>query len=132
MEQFYTYLIGKKWKENGRGPDEFDCYGLVIEMMKHRGYYLPNQKTPDGIKMRMKMFKSISSEFAIPIDKIEPFCIVIFDCGRLARLHIGIVLANCKSFIHSVAHIKRVRVDSLSSWPWKNRITGYFKCTKKL
>lgn len=132
MENFYTDLIGKKFQTGGRGPDTYDCYGLIIEMMKRVDKYLPEQDTPDGVEMRLKMFDRISSEFTEPIDKSEPFCIVVFDLGRLAHLHIGVVLEDCRSFIHSAAYIRRVRVDKLNGILWKHRITGYYRCKKKL
>lgn len=132
MDNFYTDLIGKKFQTGGRGQDVYDCYGLIIEMMKRLGKYLPEQDTPEGIEMRLKMFKEISSEFAEPIDKPEPFCIVVFNLRRLARLHIGVVLEDCRRFIHSAAYIKRVRIDKLDGILWKHRITGYYRCTKKL
>lgn len=130
MDNFYTDLIGKKFQIGGRGPDTYDCYGLIIEMMKRLGKYLPEQDTPDGIEMRLKMFDEISGRFAEPIDKPEPFCMVVFDMGRLARLHIGVVLEDSRSFIHSAAYIKRVRIDTLSGILWKHKITGYYRCKK--
>lgn len=125
MDNFYHDLIGKK-------SDDIDCYHLVIEMMKRHGYFIPEQSTPESIEMRLAMFEKLSSEYAEPIEKPEPFCIVVFDAGRLMRLHVGVILEDCRSFIHSIAHIKRIRIDRLSSWPWKNRIAGFYRCTKKI
>lgn len=131
MDNFYTDLIGKKFQTGGRGPDTYDCYGLIIEIMKRLGKYLPEQDTPAGVEMRLKMFEEISSEFAEPIDKPEPFCIVVFNLRRLSPLHIGVVLEDCRGFIHSAAYIRRVRIDKLDGILWKHRITGYYRCTKK-
>ena len=35
-------LLGKPYKVHGRGPDSYDCYGLVIEVEKRLGRELPD------------------------------------------------------------------------------------------
>jgi len=132
MINFYNNLIGKKWKKGGRGPNEFDCYHLVREVQQRRGFYLPNIETPESIKMRLAMFEKFSSEYAEPIDKPEPFCVVVFDARLFYSLHIGVILEDCRSFIHAATYIKRVRIDKLKSILWKNRIFGYYRCTKQI
>ncbi len=132
MDNFYTNLIGKGWKQHGKGPEFYDCYHLVKEIQRRRGFFLPEIDTPESIEMRLQMFKKLCSKFAESIDKPEPFCVVVFDGGRFTRLHIGVVLEDCRSFIHSAAYIKRIRIDKLDSVLWKKRVFGYFRCTKKI
>lgn len=131
MNKFYTDLIGRKWKKDAKGPNEFDCYHLIKEIQRRRGFYLPNIKTPESIELRLAMFEKLSSEYTIPIDRPEPFSIVVFDVRRFTRLHVGVVLEDCRSFIHAAAYIRRVRIDKLKSILWRKRITGYYRCTKK-
>ena len=38
-------LLGKPYKAHGRGPDRFDCYGLVIEVEKRLGRKMPDLYT---------------------------------------------------------------------------------------
>ena len=35
-------LLGKPYKTHGRGPDGYDCYGLVIEVERRLGRNLPD------------------------------------------------------------------------------------------
>ena len=35
-------LLGKPYKTHGRGPDGYDCYGLVIEVERRLGRELPD------------------------------------------------------------------------------------------
>ena len=46
-------LIGKPFKDGGRGPDAYDCWGLTKEVFKRYGYDLPDYQIsavdPDGI-----------------------------------------------------------------------------------
>lgn len=132
MDNFYTDLIGKKWRKNARGPNEFDCYHLVKEVQRRRGYFLPEIETPEGVELRLKMFEKLASEYAEPLDRPEPFCVVIIDMGKLAPLHVGVVLENCQQFIHAAAYIRRVRIDRLNSILFKKRIFGYYRLIKKV
>ena len=124
----YLDLVGRKFKIDGRGPTEYDCYGLILELAKRRGFFLPEQNTPEGIEMRMKMFEAISSEFTEPIDKIEPWAVVVFCKGRLGRLHVGTALQDCRRFIH--ADHKGVRITRLNSIIWQRKIAGYYRLKK--
>jgi len=40
-----TDLLGKSYKAHGRGPDAYDCYGLVIEVEKRLGHTMPDLYT---------------------------------------------------------------------------------------
>ena len=35
-------LLGKPYKVHGRGPDSYDCYGLVIEVERRLGRIIPD------------------------------------------------------------------------------------------
>ena len=37
-------LIGKPYKENGRGPDGYDCYGLILTVCHRLGIDLPDRQ----------------------------------------------------------------------------------------
>lgn len=34
-QHFATQYVGKRWKRNGRGPDVFDCWGLVMFLLEN-------------------------------------------------------------------------------------------------
>jgi len=34
--------IGKEWEPAGRGPDAFDCWGLVVEVLQRYGIQMPD------------------------------------------------------------------------------------------
>lgn len=134
LDLFETYkdLVGLPFKLGAQGPKEYDCYSLVKEIAHRRGFFLPVVNTPDDIELRLKLLESISNEYTELIVKPEPFCIVIFDLGPFGKIHCGIVLADCRQFIHSAAFIKRVRIDRLSSYPFRGRIFGFFRLCKRI
>ena len=42
MDFYVDDLLGKPYEEHGRGPDAYDCYGLVIEVERRLGKALPD------------------------------------------------------------------------------------------
>lgn len=38
-------LLGKPWRKDGRGPDAFDCVGLLLEISRRLGSALPDYKS---------------------------------------------------------------------------------------
>jgi cell wall-associated NlpC family hydrolase len=46
----YQDLIGLPFLRGARGPREFDCYGLVIEMYARRGVTLPDFTAPGDVE----------------------------------------------------------------------------------
>ena len=40
-----TDLLGKPYKAHARGPEAYDCYGLVIEVEKRLGHTMPDLYT---------------------------------------------------------------------------------------
>lgn len=90
-------LIGIEYKEHGRDARGYDCYGLVIEVLRRAGKTLPD------------IFYDPSHDYSIsdinapllPLEKIdsaEEFCII--EMRYLNELHIGVYLEN-NIFIHS-------------------------------
>ena len=55
-------LIGKPYKENGRGPECYDCYGLVEEISHRLGIDLPSFGFLCTEAMRYKFIKVLKPE----------------------------------------------------------------------
>lgn len=129
-------LIGKPFKLGGRGPEYWDCYGIIIELAKRLGYYIPDLGTPGDAKTRIAIMHKVSSEYTTPIEKPELYSIVVFDPKIVqSNIHVGMIYPDKRSFIHAGGVIpsnRSVRVNRLDTWPWKSRIYGYFRLMKKL
>lgn len=124
----YSDLIGKKFEYDGRGPDTFDCYGLCVEIYKRLGKQLVEYQASNDFKENAARFDFGKKDF-IRIDKPEPFCLVLLTVFKPYVSHIGVVLEDCRHFIH-IFRKCNVCIESLSSERWKNRIDGYWKYTK--
>lgn len=115
-------LIGKPYLVHGRGPDAYDCYGLVIEVARRHGKSLPDA-----------FYSETSREFnsdlidatkptihATRIDKPVEGAVVVMTVGGEPN-HVGTCLGD-GNFIHCGKY--GVRVESLASV--SKRIEGYY------
>ena len=108
----YNDLIGKPYKEKGRGPDGYDCYGLCIEVCKRFGTALP------------EMSDMLESLF-LPVSQPIPGDLVLVT--NVGEKHAGVMIDDTL-FLQVVATGRRgvhcMRIDH----PWvSGRIEGYYR-----
>lgn len=120
----YVDLLDKEFAYGGRGPEFYDCYGLIMALHKRIGIELPeykSEKEPNLIQLRIiegrKLFKQL--------EKPEPHSVVTFFIKPYITSHLGFMLDE-RRFIHIMIK-SRVTVEKIDSDIWKDRITGYFK-----
>lgn len=82
-------MLGKPYKVHGRGPDSFDCYGLVIEVEKRLGRELPDL---------YKIFEKKSEVRDV----------------TLATQSVGLVKTDTPSFGDIIVFKKKGRVDHIA------------------
>jgi cell wall-associated NlpC family hydrolase len=94
----YLDLIGMPFVRGGRGPVEWDCYGLLIEMFRRKGVILPDFTSPGTVEeVEAIMDREIGRWIIVPYG--TPGACVRFrssGCGA----HVGFVLGNDK-MIHA-------------------------------
>lgn len=125
--ELYIDLLGKNFKPTGRGPDVYDCYGLAIEVCKRQGIVLPDiysEVEAELIHLQIVENTTTTSTFN-RLEKPEPFCLVTFTIHPPYVSHIGVVLADCKRFIHILAR-RKVTIERLDSPDWVRRVVGYY------
>ena len=118
-------LIGKEFKYFGRGPDYFDCWGLVVECSKRAGIFLPEYRTYIDTMLRSNYITVCKNHFE-KLDSPEPYCVVTFKLHRNLITHCGFVLEDKKSFIH-IMRKRKVSVEKLDSKVWQTTCDGYYK-----
>ena len=119
-------LIGKPFKDRGRGEDGYDCWGLVLEVFKRYGINLPDfDISAYAHKMVAKKVDEEKNKSCWKkLDKPEVPSICIFGKGGFVH-HLGVYIGNGK-FIHSLIG-KGVQIDRLSSPIWKKQLLGFYK-----
>jgi cell wall-associated NlpC family hydrolase len=103
-------LVGKPYKNGGRGPDSFDCSGLVYYAYKKAGVTLPVTAEEQG-----RSGEGISREAVLPGD------LVVFKIKR--DFHVGIMV-NDREFLHA-SKSRGVAVDDLSLPYWVKSLQGF-------
>lgn len=120
----YIDLLEKEFAYGGRGPEFYDCYGLIMEMHRRLGIELPEYKSerdPNLIQLIIVEGRKLFEQ----IEKPSPQCVVSFFIKPYITSHLGFMLDDRK-FIH-IMFKSRVTVEKIDCDDWKNRITGYFK-----
>jgi hypothetical protein len=136
----FNDLIGKKFKYNTFGPDEYDCYGLCMEVCGRVGINLPDQykfaelQTPypeyevrgdDRTSMVDKCVDAAVSKWFKKLDKPEPYCIIVFTKGPHFAGHVGVVIDKYK-FIHTLPE-KNCCIERLDQPLLQKKIEGFYR-----
>lgn len=104
-------LVGKPFEYGGRGPDKYDCYGLIKELLeKRQGIKIPDYTSP-------KDSGRISALFSLELRLWEPApremgAIALFRLGR--STHCGYLLTS-NEMIHCIQKIG-VCIERLNRW----------------
>ena len=103
-------LLGKPYSPHGRGPDSFDCYGLVIEVEKRYGIDLPDFDYQSYSEQFITgHFSTLqASNHALKIDVLVEGAVVLFENMQGFKTHIGVYIGN-NQIVH--CNKKGVRIE---------------------
>lgn len=104
-------LVGLPYRDGGRGPDAYDCYGLVIEIFRRAGKSMPDLRYADhdpgiagavidGLPLR---------ETGRPPREMD-----VIEMVHRGELHVGVAI-NGREFIHATR--LGVRVSPIGLYP---------------
>jgi cell wall-associated NlpC family hydrolase len=108
--QYAVSLLGKPYKSGAKGPDAFDCSGLVYYIYKKVNIILPVMT--EGL---------LKAGYDVTQDGVLPGDLVFFKIKK--SLHSGIMI-NKTDFIHS-SNSRGVTVDSIESKYWQKSFVGF-------
>ena len=112
-------LIGKPFEIGARGPDKYDCYGLLTEVFKRAGLQVPDYESPSDGKIIAAM---MSKEVELwEKTHLEPGAALLFKIP--GSTHVGVYLGNDK-FIHSWQGCG-VLIERLTNW--QQRLVGVYR-----
>lgn len=124
-------LLGKKFEYNGRGPDSFDCFGLATEVLQRQGITLPAiQSETEAAAIHAQILFTQENPLFKKLSEPEPWVIVTFMVRPPYTSHVGIVLEDCRRFIH-IMEKRSVTIERLDAIEWQRRITGFFAINKE-
>ncbi len=120
----YSDLLGKPFKDGGRGPDAYDCYGLAQEVFRRHGIELPDYRVScedaSRIDATIEQEKPLWTELDIPVVP----CLVVLRFNSRVYNHVGVYIGKGR-FIHT-AKKTGVRIDRINDAYWRNRIEGFY------
>lgn len=121
-------LIGRPYRVGGRGPADYDCWGLCMRMAELAGRPLPELDVPPDDDGRGRLIEQQRSGGFERLDKAEPLCLVllrVIDDSTALKWHVGTVLPDGRHFIHTTGKLG-VHICSLEQQPWKLFVEGFY------
>jgi lipoprotein Spr len=120
----YSDLIGKPFVYGGRGETGYDCYGLIMEILKRLDVQPEEYGYSTDENMIHLMMTSAEQTSHWQECQLQPNCILLIKLGRFVR-HVGFYLGGNK-FIHCWEKSNGVVVETLST-DWEKRIVGCYQ-----
>jgi len=122
-------LIGRPYKAGGRGPANYDCWGICIAAAARASIMLPDIDVPDGDELKGKAIADQKQNNFRKIGSARPYAIALFriidDDGQI-KWHVGLVLENCRSFIHTTGKMG-CNISSLTDPVWRLFLEGFYE-----
>lgn len=120
--RLYIDLIGKPWLRGARGPEAYDCLGLVLEVARRLGRPLPAYVS-DAAELHRQLAEGGAALGGLPeIDGPEPGAVALL---RGLPAHLGIMLDRYW-MLHSVEGIGCLR-ERIASPTLARRIAGFYR-----
>ena len=124
--QKFLALVGSPFADGGRGPDSFDCWGLVREVYRRYGIILPDYDIGcyDILNVTAEMERNRPYWHEHKPPNIPVPSVVAFRVSAPMVNHVGIYIGDGK-FLHTREKAGAV-IESLNSPVWRHRIEGFF------
>lgn len=121
--RLYADLIGTPFRDGARGPDAFDCWGLLQAVLRRMGHFPTDFPSDPAL-----LFQAITDEW----QHIEHAAQVHPGDGILLRStnpkyqwHVGVVIAP-GHFLHA-REAANVCVERYDSPAYRRRIAGFYR-----
>lgn len=114
-QEYWIDLIGTPFKVNGRGPDYYDCYGLIIEIYKRMGLYAPDYVYGESaFAHRTMIVEKMETDWEKVTDFTPGNVLVLKE--KNSPQHVGLIIDQDR-FIHASGDREQVCIERLSSIP---------------
>lgn len=123
--------IGKPYADHGRGPESFDCYGLVLAVLKKMGINAPDYgsqyKHSEDDESVSKCIIGVSRGWtSVRLDQVNPGDILVL---RVAGIPIHIAVVISKGLMLHTLRGRNSVVESYTSKAWQGRIQEVLRWT---
>jgi cell wall-associated NlpC family hydrolase len=121
----YADLLGKPFEYGGRGPDLYDCYGLVVELHRRHNIALPDYTSTDDATRQGELFADGIDRYYEKVTSRKPLDIALFRLRR-GHWHCGVVVDDYDRFVH-ITENTSVSCEELHDPIWKPRLVGIYR-----
>lgn len=121
-ESIWQDLIGLPFRDRARGPESYDCYGLMLEMYRRRGIVIDDYRYSADRGERADLF--INGLAKWQRCDIKPGATLLFREGGIPG-HVGVAIDDDR-FIHAASSLGQVGIGFLSRG-WRIRLIGAFE-----
>jgi cell wall-associated NlpC family hydrolase len=118
-------LIGIPFKNRGRGPEEYDCYGLVQEIYRRCGIDIPDYTVNALDFMAVNAVYQENKKIWIPTERPEFPDVLAMKFNSPLVNHVGVYLGN-HQFVHAREGSNSC-IESTEHVYWKRAIVAYYK-----
>jgi cell wall-associated NlpC family hydrolase len=123
--RLYADLIGKSYRADGRGPEAYDCLGLVLELQRRQGRDVPQySSTSEELHRSVDRGAGILG-VARSIGHPQPGCVVLLRTLEPGRVHMGTML-DPWSMVHCSESSQAVVVERLAGSRWERCVLGFY------
>jgi cell wall-associated NlpC family hydrolase len=116
-------LLETKFAYSGKGPEYYDCWTLIVEILRRMGKTAPDFPPPASCEERVKLFQKRVKN-ATQLEKPEEGCIVLFE-NIPGNTHCGIMIDSIR-FIHMYPDYG-VLIEPVNGDWWKHRVIGFYR-----
>lgn len=117
----YVDLIGKPFVYGGRGPDTYDCFGLVREMCLRTGVNIPDEHSPEQLAVIEQRIDA-HLPYWTPCDPRPGAVALMRVNGRVA--HMGFMVSPT-AMLHAWRPTGGVTIERLAHW--RHRVVGTYR-----
>ncbi|MDR4485299.1 MAG: NlpC/P60 family protein [Nitrospirales bacterium] len=114
--------VGLPFVTRGRGPNAYDCWGLVRSVLLEVGHELP-LFLEDGVATPEQK-ASLDQWAFVHAGTPQSFDVIIFDLGHQS-LHLGLVCGP-QMFLH-ITYGKTSVVERFINLRWRSRLKGFYR-----
>lgn len=113
---FAKQQVGKPYISGAKGPNAFDCSGLIYYIFSQNGYDIPRTSV-DGYWNNCPSIKKVSNP--------KPGDLIFFqNTYKPGPSHIGIMISETQ-FVHAANEKDGVIISDISNPYWRSYILGY-------
>jgi cell wall-associated NlpC family hydrolase len=120
-------LVGKPFAWHGRGPEAYDCWGLVRQCLLVAGVKdVPDYRSAtEGCINAVVMLDAMAHGWH-KAARPEPGLVALFRMDLAVGSHVGYLL-TADRFLHTTEETGGAVLERLSSPLWSRRVLGYYR-----